>query len=526
MNEPTNEPTGQIESRLRANLGRQATEVTPRADEADLRRRIGARAAKQQRVLSVAAVMLLIAGVAGGVAIGRNTADRTTQTAKGLQSPTVGNLANGLAPDMAGGAEAASLGPLTHLFTRTANGVTLRVYVPQQSPAEPQPQPEPGSTTPGTASPLKHCVEILPAPAEGTGSTVKGGPTCTAVPPSAGGVGSDGCSTDPSAKEICSAPGGTVGGGACVVGPSAANEAVCTSTSDPGAGSGSSDCAVSSDGRTVCTSSGDTGSGSSPGSPGSGAPTCPATAPGSAAPVDCLPPESSGGGASTGSGSTGSGTSSSCAAWSQTVVVEASTGDVATTQVFTVGGDVGSFAGTFQLAGTAEGHPFAIVLAASDGSFWGQGTKSWRTGASMGSAAGDSGDEAVALPGGNGWLTAMALPLPAGASSLPDPITVNVPHGSELIYQALTLSNEAPSAATRGEACTTPSTEPPSTPTTVVSPCVRNNVNGGPAVPCPTLPVAPSTTVDCAELAKNPTAGITAECAQQGAPPGTAVPGN
>ncbi len=71
-----------LTGRLRAGLAREGAAVAPQADVADLTDRIATRSRRNQRVLSVAAAVLLIAGVATGVAVGRNTGSHTTtQTA-------------------------------------------------------------------------------------------------------------------------------------------------------------------------------------------------------------------------------------------------------------------------------------------------------------------------------------------------------------------------------------------------------------------------------------------------------------
>jgi hypothetical protein len=143
-----------LTGRLRAGLAREGAAVVPHADVADLTDRIATRSRRNQRVLSVAAAVLLIAGVATGIAVGRNTGGHTTtQTAAtqpdgGVQGPVPG--ASSGAKSMMAGPELAP-GPLTRVLTRTANGVTLRVYAVGSStvggPIEPQAS-GPASTVP------------------------------------------------------------------------------------------------------------------------------------------------------------------------------------------------------------------------------------------------------------------------------------------------------------------------------------------------------------------------------------------
>jgi hypothetical protein len=149
-----------LTGRLRAGLAREGAAVAPHADVADLTDRIATRSRRNQRVLSVAAAVLLIAGVATGVAVGRNTGSHTTtQTAATQAKGGVPGLvpgASGGANSMMAGPELAS-GPLTKVLTRTANGVMLRVYSvgtgtvggpvePQSSGGAPAPLP---TTKPG-----------------------------------------------------------------------------------------------------------------------------------------------------------------------------------------------------------------------------------------------------------------------------------------------------------------------------------------------------------------------------------------
>ena len=119
----------ELTSRLRAGLAREGAAVEPHTDVADLTDRIATRSRRNQRVLSVAAALLLICGVATGVAVGRSTAKHPTQTAS---APTSGGP-TAAAPEVAGptsnaAGEAVNLGVLAKVLSRTANGVTLRVY--------------------------------------------------------------------------------------------------------------------------------------------------------------------------------------------------------------------------------------------------------------------------------------------------------------------------------------------------------------------------------------------------------------
>ncbi len=146
-----------LTGRLRAGLAREGAAVAPRADVADLTDRIATRSRRNQRVLSVAAAVLLIAGVATGVAVGRNTGSHTTTQTAATQ-PEGG--VHGLVPGASGGADSMMAGPevaagsLTKVLVRTANGVTLRVYAVGSGtvggPVEPQPSggaPAPVPTT-------------------------------------------------------------------------------------------------------------------------------------------------------------------------------------------------------------------------------------------------------------------------------------------------------------------------------------------------------------------------------------------
>ena len=86
-----------LTGRLRAGLAREGAAVAPQADVADLTDRIATRSRRNQRVLSVAAAVLLIAGVATGVAVGRNTGSHTTTQTAATQ-PNGGCTAGPRAP--------------------------------------------------------------------------------------------------------------------------------------------------------------------------------------------------------------------------------------------------------------------------------------------------------------------------------------------------------------------------------------------------------------------------------------------
>ncbi len=117
-----------LTGRLRAGLAHEGAAVVPHADVADLTDRIATRSRRNQRVLSVAAAVLLIAGVATGVAVGRNTGNHTTTQTAATQPK---GAAHGLAPGASGGTNSMMAGPevgpgsLTKVLTRTSNGVTL-----------------------------------------------------------------------------------------------------------------------------------------------------------------------------------------------------------------------------------------------------------------------------------------------------------------------------------------------------------------------------------------------------------------
>jgi len=183
-----------LTGRLRAGLAREGAAVAPHADVADLTDRIATRSRRNQRVLSVAAAVLLIAGVATGVAVGRNTGSHTaTQTAATQRKGGV----HGLVPGASGGADSMTSGPelaagsLTKVLIRTSNGVTLRVYSvgpgAAGGPVEPQ-------TSGGTAS---------------SPSTVANGAEPATAPPAAPGpctVTSDTFQVEASTDDVAAVP--------------------------------------------------------------------------------------------------------------------------------------------------------------------------------------------------------------------------------------------------------------------------------------------------------------------------------
>jgi hypothetical protein len=166
--------------------------------------------------------------------------------------------------------------------------------------------------------------------------------------------------------------------------------------------------------------------------------------------------------------------------------VEASTDDVAVAQTFGTTLIGASTTATEQGLGVAEGHPFAVVLVR------GSGNTDQRVTASMGATTDTV--SSVAVPGGTGWVAALALPLAPGATTLPTGIGVGwspAAGGSERLAPQLTLTEQAPTATTpipNGQNCGSP------TPTTVPGSgsgeCLKLQVPGASTASCPktTLP--------------------------------------
>ncbi len=121
------------------------------------------------------------------------------------------------------------------------------------------------------------------------------------------------------------------------------------------------------------------------------------------------------------------------------------------------------------------------------------------------------------MPGGTGWVAALALPLAPGATSLPTSIAVSIGRLSNAsgpaawVAQNLTLTEQAPTATTpipNGQNCGSP------TPTTLPGSgeCLKLQVPGASTASCPKTTLPPTCTY------VNP--GGPAETVK----PGTAVP--
>ena len=101
-----------------------------------------------------------------------------------------------------------------------------------------------------------------------------------------------------------------------------------------------------------------------------------------------------------------------------------------------------------------------------------------------------------ALPGGSGWVAALALPLAPGATTLPASIGVDwspAAGGNERLAPLLTLTEQAPTATTplpNGQNCGSP------TPTTLPGSgeCLKLQVPGASTASCPKTTLPPTCT--------------------------------
>jgi len=118
LNEPFDEQ--QLGERVGDSVARNVRRVSPRPDTDDLFARIGARAARQRRVLAAAAVVVVAITSVGAYAIGKNDGNNpaSVAVAPGQETePTTTSSPTDVPSE-----------PLHLLFTRTVGGINVRVY--------------------------------------------------------------------------------------------------------------------------------------------------------------------------------------------------------------------------------------------------------------------------------------------------------------------------------------------------------------------------------------------------------------
>jgi hypothetical protein len=119
-----------------ARITRQATSISARPDDGALFARIGARAARQRRLLAAAAVVAVTVASITGYAVGTTNFDRDASSVRTPVADSGAADPSTAPPPLPG--DAAYEGPLEHVFTRTTNGITLRVYLaPASDPRAP-----------------------------------------------------------------------------------------------------------------------------------------------------------------------------------------------------------------------------------------------------------------------------------------------------------------------------------------------------------------------------------------------------
>jgi hypothetical protein len=124
----------QLGALLGQRMARQATSISPRPDDEALFARVGARAARQRRTLAAAAVVAVTVSSFAGYVIGTTNRHGDSIVQTPAAPPT--DPGTSAAPPPAPG-DAAYDGPLEHVFTRTANGITVRVYASPEEPGVP-----------------------------------------------------------------------------------------------------------------------------------------------------------------------------------------------------------------------------------------------------------------------------------------------------------------------------------------------------------------------------------------------------
>jgi hypothetical protein len=117
---------------LGESIARRATSVSARPNEEALFARVGARAARQRRVVAAAAVVAVAVVSLVGYSIGTNRdGDSSVRTPVAAPSEPGASV-------VPGPGDAGYEGPLEHLFTRTTPaGITVRVYLAPSSSDEP-----------------------------------------------------------------------------------------------------------------------------------------------------------------------------------------------------------------------------------------------------------------------------------------------------------------------------------------------------------------------------------------------------
>ncbi len=113
-------------------IARRATSVSTRPNEEALFARVGARAARQRRVVAAAAVVAVAVSSLVGYSVGTTNRDGDST----VQTPVADQNDPGTSVSPAPG-DPGYAGSLEHLFTRTANGITVRVYsAPAADPSQ------------------------------------------------------------------------------------------------------------------------------------------------------------------------------------------------------------------------------------------------------------------------------------------------------------------------------------------------------------------------------------------------------
>ncbi len=125
----------QLGEAVRRSVSRHADALETRPDESDLFVRIGHRGARTQRVLAIAAVLMLAAGALGGYLVGNSGGEDDLA----IVTPRDGGSSGSAIPS--GSLSGIIGGRMTHVFTREANGITIRVYALVSDSPVPEPVP-------------------------------------------------------------------------------------------------------------------------------------------------------------------------------------------------------------------------------------------------------------------------------------------------------------------------------------------------------------------------------------------------
>ena len=128
----------QLGQSVRDSVERNVGRVSARPNAEDLFARVGTRAARQRRSLAAAAVVFVAVASLVGYSIGTTVGGGDDQT---VQTPVLGESDAGPSPSPEEPGAPGYVGTLEHLFTRTANGITMRVYT---SPPTGEPNVSPG----------------------------------------------------------------------------------------------------------------------------------------------------------------------------------------------------------------------------------------------------------------------------------------------------------------------------------------------------------------------------------------------